>query len=154
MYNLIVTGHKGAWDGDTYRLEANRFGEYTEGELAARYRTLNDSATAELVSLPTLFAYEQGHNADARVGVLQGITLRSGKIRFAYHLLPGTVTVAGKPSLDVPPGTLNSILKQAGLKRRVGARMPLICRVVWLSGRLARKCYASSVRQSSFTSTA
>jgi predicted RNA binding protein YcfA (HicA-like mRNA interferase family) len=30
---------------------------------------------------------------------------------------PGTVTVAGKPSLDVPPGTLNSILKQAGLKR-------------------------------------
>ena len=30
---------------------------------------------------------------------------------------PGTVTVAGKPSLDVPPGMLNSILKQAGLKR-------------------------------------
>jgi predicted RNA binding protein YcfA (HicA-like mRNA interferase family) len=31
---------------------------------------------------------------------------------------PGTVTVAGKPNLDVPPGTLNSILKQAGLKGR------------------------------------
>jgi len=30
---------------------------------------------------------------------------------------PGTVTVAGKPSLDVPPGTLNTILKQAGLKK-------------------------------------
>jgi predicted RNA binding protein YcfA (HicA-like mRNA interferase family) len=30
---------------------------------------------------------------------------------------PGTVTVAGKPSLDIPPGTLNAILKQAGLKR-------------------------------------
>ena len=29
---------------------------------------------------------------------------------------PGTVTVAGKLSEDVPPGTLNSILKQAGLK--------------------------------------
>jgi predicted RNA binding protein YcfA (HicA-like mRNA interferase family) len=29
---------------------------------------------------------------------------------------PGTVTVAGKPSVDVPPGTLNSVLKQAGLK--------------------------------------
>ena len=29
----------------------------------------------------------------------------------------GTVTVAGKPSLDVPPGTLNSVLKQAGLKK-------------------------------------
>jgi predicted RNA binding protein YcfA (HicA-like mRNA interferase family) len=31
---------------------------------------------------------------------------------------PGTVTIAGKPSLDVPPGTLSSILKQAGLKKR------------------------------------
>jgi predicted RNA binding protein YcfA (HicA-like mRNA interferase family) len=28
----------------------------------------------------------------------------------------GTVTVSGKPNIDVPPGTLNSILKQAGLK--------------------------------------
>ncbi len=28
----------------------------------------------------------------------------------------GTVTVSGKPSIDVPPGTLNSILKRAGLK--------------------------------------
>ena len=28
----------------------------------------------------------------------------------------GTVTVAGKPSVDVPPGTLNSVLKQAAMK--------------------------------------
>jgi predicted RNA binding protein YcfA (HicA-like mRNA interferase family) len=30
---------------------------------------------------------------------------------------PGTVTVAGKPSVEVPPGTLGSILRQAGLKK-------------------------------------
>jgi predicted RNA binding protein YcfA (HicA-like mRNA interferase family) len=30
---------------------------------------------------------------------------------------PGRVTVAGKPGDDLPPGTLNSILKQAGLKK-------------------------------------
>jgi predicted RNA binding protein YcfA (HicA-like mRNA interferase family) len=29
----------------------------------------------------------------------------------------GTGTVSGKPALDIPPGTLNSILKQAGLKK-------------------------------------
>ena len=29
----------------------------------------------------------------------------------------GRVTVAGKPSDDLAPGTLNSVLKQAGLKR-------------------------------------
>ncbi len=36
--------------------------------------------------------------------------------QFRHPTKPGTVTVAGKPSVDVPPGTLNSILKQAGLK--------------------------------------
>jgi predicted RNA binding protein YcfA (HicA-like mRNA interferase family) len=29
---------------------------------------------------------------------------------------PGTLTVAGEPGLELPRGTLNSILKQAGLK--------------------------------------
>lgn len=29
---------------------------------------------------------------------------------------PGLVTIAGKPSADVPKGTLNAILKQSGLK--------------------------------------
>lgn len=29
---------------------------------------------------------------------------------------PGRVTIPGKPNDDLPPGTWNSILKQAGLK--------------------------------------
>ena len=37
--------------------------------------------------------------------------------QFKNSQKPGTVTVAGKPSMDVPPGTLNAILKQAGLKK-------------------------------------
>jgi len=36
--------------------------------------------------------------------------------QFKHATKRGTVTVAGKPGIDVPPGTLNSILKQAGLK--------------------------------------
>lgn len=38
--------------------------------------------------------------------------------QFKKPSTPGTVTVAGKPSLDIPRGTLNSILKRAGLKKR------------------------------------
>jgi len=37
--------------------------------------------------------------------------------QFHHPTKPGTVTVAGKPSVEVPPGTLSSILKQAGLKK-------------------------------------
>ncbi|MDZ4684757.1 MAG: type II toxin-antitoxin system HicA family toxin [Planctomycetaceae bacterium] len=36
--------------------------------------------------------------------------------QFHHPSKPGTVTISGKPSVDVPPGTLNSVLKQAGLK--------------------------------------
>ena len=42
---------------------------------------------------------------------------QSGSHRQFHHpAKTGTVTVAGKPSIDVPRGTLNSVLKQAGLK--------------------------------------
>lgn len=35
--------------------------------------------------------------------------------QFKHPTKSGTVTVSGKPNVDVPPGTLNSVLKQAGL---------------------------------------
>ena len=41
---------------------------------------------------------------------------RGGHRQLHHPTKPGAVTVAGKPSVDVPPGTLNSVLKQAGLK--------------------------------------
>jgi len=41
---------------------------------------------------------------------------RGSHRQFHHPSKSGTVTVAGKPSIDVPPGTLNSVLKQAGLK--------------------------------------
>ncbi|MBK8451862.1 MAG: type II toxin-antitoxin system HicA family toxin [Thiofilum sp.] len=41
---------------------------------------------------------------------------RGSHRQFHHPTKSGTVTVAGKPSLDVPAGTLNSVLKQAGLK--------------------------------------
>ena len=37
--------------------------------------------------------------------------------QFHHPTKTGTVTVAGKPSVDIPPGTLSSALKQAGLKK-------------------------------------
>lgn len=37
--------------------------------------------------------------------------------QFKHPNKSGTVTVAGKPGVDVPQGTLNAIFKQAGLKK-------------------------------------
>lgn len=44
------------------------------------------------------------------------VSSRGGHRQFKHETKPGRVTVSGKPSDDLAPGTLNSILKQAGLK--------------------------------------
>lgn len=41
---------------------------------------------------------------------------RGSHRQFKHPTRPGRVTVAGKMSDDLAPGTLNSVLKQAGLK--------------------------------------
>jgi predicted RNA binding protein YcfA (HicA-like mRNA interferase family) len=46
---------------------------------------------------------------------------RGSHRQFKHAEKSGTVTVAGKASIDVPPGTLNSIMKQAGLKQERGS---------------------------------
>lgn len=38
--------------------------------------------------------------------------------QFKHAVKPGRVTIAGKPSDDIAPGTFASILKQAGLKEK------------------------------------
>jgi len=44
------------------------------------------------------------------------VATRGSHRQFKHPSKNGRVTVAGKPSDDLAPGTLNSILKQAGLK--------------------------------------
>jgi predicted RNA binding protein YcfA (HicA-like mRNA interferase family) len=41
---------------------------------------------------------------------------RGSHRQYHHPVKPGTVTVPGHPSDDVPKGTLSSVLKQAGLK--------------------------------------
>ena len=45
------------------------------------------------------------------------VRMRGSHRQFHHPTKRGTVTVAGQPSVEVPPGTLSSILKQAGLTR-------------------------------------
>jgi len=46
------------------------------------------------------------------------VATRGSHRQFKHLAKPGRVTVPGKPSDDLAPGTLNSILKQAGLRRK------------------------------------
>lgn len=44
------------------------------------------------------------------------VATRDSHRQFKHSVRPGRVTVAGKPSDDLAPGTWNSILKQSGMK--------------------------------------
>ncbi|MDF1482649.1 type II toxin-antitoxin system HicA family toxin [Extensimonas sp. H3M7-6] len=44
------------------------------------------------------------------------VATRGSHRQFKHPVKSGRVTVAGKPSDDLAPGTLNSIIKQAALK--------------------------------------
>jgi predicted RNA binding protein YcfA (HicA-like mRNA interferase family) len=46
------------------------------------------------------------------------VVTRGSHRQFKHPRKPGRVTIAGKPSDDLAPGTLNSIFKQAGLKEQ------------------------------------
>lgn len=45
------------------------------------------------------------------------VRMKGSHRQFHHPTKRGTVTVAGKPNVDIPPGTLNSAFKQAGLKK-------------------------------------
>ena len=45
------------------------------------------------------------------------VRTRGSHRQFHHPVKAGTVTLAGKESIDIPAGTLNSVLKQAGLKK-------------------------------------
>ena len=45
------------------------------------------------------------------------VRMKGSHRQYHHRAKPGTVTVSGKASVDIPPGTLNSALKQAGLKK-------------------------------------
>lgn len=44
------------------------------------------------------------------------VKTRGSHRQYKHPIKPGRVTIAGHPKDDLAPGTLNSILKQAGLK--------------------------------------
>jgi predicted RNA binding protein YcfA (HicA-like mRNA interferase family) len=46
------------------------------------------------------------------------VATRGSHRQYKHPDKPGRVTVAGKPSKELPPGTERSILRQAGITRR------------------------------------
>jgi len=46
------------------------------------------------------------------------VAMKGSHRQYKHPIKPGRVTIAGNPSHDLAPGTLNSVLKQAQLKKK------------------------------------
>lgn len=83
MYNLLVTGHSGAWDLAEYEYDRERFGEYSSPRIMQKFGSLDATAIEELKSFPTLFSYE-GDKENVRVGYIRRIKERQKSIYIEY----------------------------------------------------------------------
>jgi len=85
MYNLLVTGMKGAWDQGFYEYDKSRFLEYTNEEIATALKGLSETHIENLKSYPCLFAYE-GEDSDVRIGYLTSVKERGRSILIEFEL--------------------------------------------------------------------
>ena len=91
-----------------WKAERRAFQEFASREAAG------DGSEYHLTGMPTKV---QELIAQLEVDGWFKVRQKGSHRQYHHQSKPGTVTVAGKPSVEVPPGTLNSILKQAGLKK-------------------------------------
>lgn len=86
MYSLLVTGKVGTWTTQrVYEYDRDRFCEFTERTIAAKFMQLTPGAIEELQRMPCLFAYE-GQTHDLRVGYVTSVLDRGHRVRFRFTL--------------------------------------------------------------------
>ncbi|MEH6690273.1 MAG: TIR domain-containing protein [Pseudorhizobium pelagicum] len=91
MYNLLVSGWSESWNGEPFTIERARCisnYEYTDADVAGKYADWNDAVLAELMSFPSIFAYETQCNRPPHFGVIKEITHRQKQVRIEYELVP------------------------------------------------------------------
>ena len=80
FYNLLVSGSSSAWEQGNWKIPRGRYLEYTEPEVADRFKLLSPDIVGQLIKLPTLFAYEAGVNKAARIGRLVDVHIGATSI--------------------------------------------------------------------------
>lgn len=86
MYNLIMSAFPGYWDQSPQTFSADRIFEHTQKFLVDKFQGLEGPALEELLSLPTLFAYEKANGEDACVGRVTELRKRGKEVRIAFEL--------------------------------------------------------------------
>jgi len=90
VYSLLVSGLPSAWGGAPFRLDKERFLEFTDAEVRKTLDNLDEAAVDRLVRLPCLFAYEEVCGKDPLFGVVRRLVPGDRNIRIEYEIIPVT----------------------------------------------------------------
>ena len=87
MYILMMEYAQDAWDAGIASCEADRYLQYTDDGIKARFKPVTDEVIQQLKTLPVLFTYEKQTEAKppARVGWVKSIQRLGGEVRASFE---------------------------------------------------------------------
>lgn len=85
MFNFLVSGSGEAWDSSAFKYTRDRVTEHTVSDIKKQFKTLDEPTIEKLKSFPTLFAYEEQHKKDARIGWITRIKLKNSSVIIEYE---------------------------------------------------------------------
>jgi len=88
MFNFVVLPNSYKWQSEFADIKAERFLEYTDGEIKQKFEDLSEVTFSQLCALPAVFASEAG---TAYVGKITKIENRQDTLRFHYEIDPTVV---------------------------------------------------------------
>jgi len=116
MYNLLIAAQDDMWSGTACEFQRSRSVneyEYTDEDLAKKYKGLGKEAVAALTTIPCVFGYEQGIKKSARIGWLKTVKLRGENVRLEFEFEEGLPAISQAKlkklavELDITSGELN-----------------------------------------------
>lgn len=88
MYNLLVRGHAGSWNGDPWIVDRSRCISGTDDDVAERFGDLDTSQVRELSRFPCIFAYEAWEK-DPKFGFIRDVIVQRSRaeVKLKYDLI-------------------------------------------------------------------
>jgi len=90
MYNLLVSSDPNDWEGNPFSIPQDRCvkaKEYTNEKIAEKFGALESEHVDELLLLPCIFAYEDGHNKPPKFGRLRSVKRVSHTLEIEYEII-------------------------------------------------------------------
>lgn len=114
IFNFLVTYEFGRWDASHYKFDFSRVFIWTSDDISKKFESFTQQNIEELMTFPTLFAYEKQHKSDAQIGYIKHIKPVGKSVNIEYAIdpsfpkIPVDILEKLKFKLDIDPMEFNT----------------------------------------------